>query len=265
MSRRTKVASGGADRAPEGKTLGVIPARWDSSRFPGKPLHRIAGKALVHHVWDRCRACRQLDEVVIATDDERIAEAVEEFGGKAVMTRADHASGTDRIAEVARRMRAFDHVINIQGDEPLISPQLIGRLARTLQRNPDLPMVTAANAIVPGAPEIDDPNVVKVVLDREGNALYFSRSPVPFPRDADQADLVYYRHKGIYGFRRDFLLRFVRWKPSMLERVEGLEQLRAMENGAAIRVLLTDDESPGVDTPEQAGILDRLLASEGSR
>lgn len=245
--------------------LGVIPARWGSTRFPGKPLHPIGGKALVHHVWERCRGCQQLDEIVIATDDERIAEAVQEFGGQVVMTRSDHASGTDRIAEVARKKKGFDHIINIQGDEPLISPALIGRLARAMKKDPDLSMITAANPMAPGDPAVDDPNVVKVVIDRHGMALYFSRSPIPHPREGDEPALVYYRHKGIYGFRRDFLLRFVRWKPSLLERVEGLEQLRAMENGAEIRVIVTDDESPGVDTPEQAEILDRILATERSR
>ena len=239
----------------------MIPARWGSTRFPGKPLHLIAGKALVHHVWERCCECRDLDEVVVATDDERIADAVKAFGGQVVMTRPDHVSGTDRIAEVARKRPGCTHIINIQGDEPLISPALIGRLAKSLRKDPELPMITAANPLIPGAPEIQDPNVVKVVIDRTGRALYFSRSVIPHPRNGQETDLIYYRHKGIYGFRRDFLLRFVRWKPSMLERVEGLEQLRAMENGAEIRVILTDDDSPGVDTPEQAAILDRILAS----
>ena len=265
VSSRTSSATPTGRETVGGGVLGVIPARWGSTRFPGKPLHPIGEKALVHHVWERCRECRQLDEVVVATDDDRIAEAVREFGGQVVMTRADHASGTDRIAEVARKKKAFDHIINIQGDEPLISPALIGRLARALKKDPELPMITAANPMSPGVPEVDDPNVVKVVIDRNGLALYFSRSPIPHPREAGESDLVYYRHKGIYGFRRDFLLRFVRWKPSLLERVEGLEQLRAMENGAEIRVVVTDDESPGVDTPEQAEILDRILATERSR
>ncbi len=248
-------------KSTRGHVLGVIPARWGSTRFPGKPLHLIAGKPLVRHVWERCLECRQLDEVVVATDDERIAAAVRDFGGRVVMTSPDHVSGTDRIAEVARKRPGCEHIINIQGDEPLISPALIGRLAQALAKVPTLPMVTAANPLAPGAPEISDPNVVKVVIDRHGKALYFSRSVIPHPRNGTEKDLVYLRHKGIYGFRRDFLLRFVRWKPSMLERVEGLEQLRAMENGAEIRVLLTDDDSPGVDTPEQAAILDRILAS----
>ncbi|MCB1092530.1 MAG: 3-deoxy-manno-octulosonate cytidylyltransferase, partial [Verrucomicrobiae bacterium] len=231
--------------------LGVIPARWGSTRFPGKPLHPIAGKALIHHVWEQCRKCRQLDSVVVATDDDRIATAVRAFGGEVVMTRDDHVSGTDRIAEVARKRPNFGVIINIQGDEPLISPALIGRLARDLLKDPALPMITAANPLDPEAPEVTDPNVVKVTIDRHGRALYFSRSPIPYPRDPSVEGLKYYRHKGIYGFRRDFLLQFVGWRPSLLERVEGLEQLRAMENGAAIRVILTDDDSPGVDTPEQ--------------
>lgn len=242
------------------RVLGVIPARWGSTRFPGKPLHPIAGKALIHHVWDQCRKCRQLDAVVVATDDDRIAAAVRDFGGDVVMTRDDHASGTDRIAEVARKRPDFGIIINIQGDEPLISPALIGRLAREMAKDPALPMITAANPLDPGAPEVGDPNVVKVTIDRSGRALYFSRSPIPYPRDATVEGLRYLRHKGIYGFRRDFLLQFVRWRPSLLERVEGLEQLRAMENGAAIRVVLTDDDSPGVDTPEQAAILDQFLS-----
>ena len=197
---------------------------------------------------------------MVATDDRRIADAVRDFGGRAAMTRADHASGTDRIAEVARRHRDFDYVINIQGDEPLISPRLIGRLAEGLRRDPDCGMITAANPLPPDHPELRDPNVVKVVLDRDGHALYFSRSPIPYPRNAPVPGLPGYRHKGIYGFRRDFLLRFVRWKPSRLEQCEGLEQLRALENGARIRVIITSDDSPGIDTPEQAAILNRQLS-----
>lgn len=254
---RSAAVDGGVPAAS--RVLGVIPARWGSTRFPGKPLHPIAGKALIQRVWEQCRKCRQLDEIVVATDDERIAAAVRDFGGEVVMTRSDHASGTDRIAEVARKRPGHDIIVNIQGDEPLISPALIGRLARDLGKDPGLPMITAANPLEPGAAEIADPNVVKVTVDRHGRALYFSRSPIPFPRNPGVDGLRYLRHKGIYGFRRAFLLRFVRWRPSLLEQVEGLEQLRALENGAAIRVVLTSDDSPGVDTPEQAAILDRLL------
>ena len=241
------------------QVLGVIPARWGSTRFPGKPLHLIAGKPLVQHVWDRCLECTMLSTVTVATDDERIAAAVEAFGGHVTMTRSDHPSGTDRAAEVASAFPEMSHVINIQGDEPLIDPGLIDSLAAALIADPGLPMITAANQLVASDPLLNDPNVVKVTITADGHALYFSRSLIPHPRSVPE-DLVYYRHKGIYGFRRDFLFDFVRWEPSLLERTENLEQLRALENGARIRVVLTDDTSPGVDTPEQAAILQELLS-----
>ena len=240
--------------------LGVIPARWGSTRFPGKPLHPIAGKPLVQHVWDRCAQCGRLDRVTVATDDDRIAEAVADFGGRATLTRPDHPSGTDRAAEVAGQFPEATHVINVQGDEPLIDPALIDLLAGELTTHPDLPMITAANPLPPEDPHLDDPDVVKVTLDTAGDALYFSRSLIPHPRQAPEG-LRYHRHKGIYGFRRDFLFQFVGWNPSLLERTEGLEQLRALENGARIRVVLTDDDSPGVDTPGQAAILEERLGS----
>ncbi len=241
------------------QVLGVIPARWGSTRFPGKPLHPIAGKPLVQHVWDRCRECRHLARLTVATDDARIAEAVEAFGGHATMTRGDHPSGTDRAAEVAAAFPEMSHILNIQGDEPLVDPALVDALAAALLADPALPMITAANPVATADPVLDDPNVVKAVIDRDGHALYFSRSRIPHPRNAPE-DLVCYRHKGIYGFRRDFLFEFVGWPPSPLERAEGLEQLRALENGARIRVVVTDDDSPGVDTPEQAAILHGLLS-----
>ncbi len=239
--------------------LGVIPARWGSTRFPGKPLHLIAGKPLVQHVWDRCSQCQNLARLTVATDDERIAAAVEAFGGHVTMTRDDHPSGTDRAAEVAAAFPEMTHILNIQGDEPLIDPALIDELAAALLADPALPMITAANPLAATDPLLADPNVVKVVIDCHGHALYFSRSQVPHPRSMPD-DLVCYRHKGIYGFRRDFLFDFVAWPPSLLERTEGLEQLRAMENGARIRVVITDDDSPGVDTPEQAAILHDSLS-----
>lgn len=243
----------------EKQVLGVIPARWGSTRFPGKPLHPIAGRPLVQHVWDQCAKCSNLALVTVATDDERIAEAVRGFGGHVTMTRDDHPSGTDRAAEVAEAFPEASHVINIQGDEPLIDPGLIDRLAADLIAQPGLPMITAANPMEPGDPAIDDPNVVKVTIDANGNALYFSRSPIPHPRNRPEG-LKFFRHKGIYGFRRDFLFDFVGWPPSLLEQTEGLEQLRALENGGRIRVVLTHDDSPGVDTPEQASILHQLLS-----
>jgi len=241
------------------RVLGVIPSRWGSTRFPGKPLHLIAGKPLIQHVWDRCAECKRLTSVTVATDDERIADAVRDFGGQVTMTRPDHPSGTDRAAEVAEAFPEMTHIINIQGDEPLIDPKLIDQLATALTDDPELPMITAANPLPADDPNLADPNVVKVTIDRNGLALYFSRSQIPYPRNAPEG-LVYYRHKGIYGFRRDFLFDFVSWEPSLLEQTEGLEQLRAMENGGRIRVVITDDESPGVDTPEQAAILQQQLS-----
>lgn len=243
---------------PSQHIIGILPARWGSTRFPGKPLHTIAGKPLIQHVWERCKSARQLSEIIVATDDERIATAVADFGGKAVMTSPDHPTGTDRLAEAIGNFSKATHVLNIQGDEPLIDPALIDEIAQALLDDPALHMVTAANPLSPSDPAVADSNVVKVVLKLNGHALYFSRSPLPFFRSAVE-DLQVLRHKGIYGYRRDFLETFVTWPPSPLEQAESLEQLRALENGANIRVLITDDTSPGVDTPEQALAVERLL------
>jgi len=241
--------------------LGVLPARWGSTRFPGKPLHLIAGKPLIQHVWERCQQCSGLDEIIVATDDERIRQAVIAFGGKAAMTSTDHPTGTDRIAEVARAFPQVTHIVNIQGDEPLIDPTLIDELAAAMTADPALDMATAANPLSPADPAVQDPNVVKCVTALDGKALYFSRSPLPFFRNAVEG-LPVFRHKGIYAYRREFLEKFVTWEPSPLEKAESLEQLRALENGASIRVLITGDTSPGVDTPEQAVEIERLLAAE---
>lgn len=238
-------------------TLGIIPARWGSTRFPGKPLHPIAGKPLVQHVWERCQQCTKLDDVVIATDDQRILDAATSFGAKAVMTSEHHPTGTDRIAEAAAAFPEAAYIINIQGDEPLIDPSLIDQLAESLQENPGVSMATAANPITDDI-VMNDPNVVKCVLALNGDALYFSRSPLPYRR-AESPALSLYRHKGIYAYRRDFLEKFVTWSPSPLELAESLEQLRALENNARIKVLITDDESPGVDTIEQAHQIEDLL------
>jgi len=237
--------------------LAVIPARFGSTRFPGKPLHLIAGKPLVQHVWERCRECRRLDHSVVATDDERIAAACRAFGADVRMTSPHHPSGTDRIAEVAAAFPEAQILINVQGDEPLISPNLIDGLAETLAGDASLDMITAATPIS-DARLIDDPNVVKVVLTAAGRALYFSRSRIPFQRQKDPR-VQWLWHKGIYGYRREFLLKFVAWPPSMLEMTESLEQLRALENGGSIHVVVTTDESPGVDTPEQAAEVERLM------
>jgi 3-deoxy-manno-octulosonate cytidylyltransferase (CMP-KDO synthetase) len=242
------------------KAAGIIPARWGSTRFPGKALHEIAGKPLLQHVWERCRRAKKLDRLIIATDDFRIAEAAFDWGAEVAMTAADHASGTDRIAEVASKLKQFAHVINIQGDEPLIDPKLIDRLVRELQRDTKLEMITAAHPFEDPR-DAESPHQVKVVLNQKDEALYFSRALIPASRSGGLSDsgrinrrpsVLYHRHQGIYGYRRDLLLRFVRWKMSPLERAESLEQLRALENGVRIKVVMTGSGSPGVDTPEDA-------------
>jgi 3-deoxy-manno-octulosonate cytidylyltransferase (CMP-KDO synthetase) len=243
-------------------TIGILPARWGSTRFPGKPLHLIAGKPLIQHVWERCRRCARLDALVIATDDPRILAAAESFGARAVMTSPEHPTGTDRLAEAARALPGAEIIVNIQGDEPLIDPALVDGLAAAMAADPSLDMATAANPLDPADPAVRDPNVVKVVTALDGRALYFSRSPLPFFRNPVE-DLPVYRHKGIYAYRRHFLERFVSWPPSPLEKAESLEQLRALENGASIKVLITNDTSPGVDTPEQAEAVENLLKVMG--
>lgn len=250
-----------SDSAASTYILGVLPSRWGSTRFPGKPLHLIAGKSLIQHVWERCKGCSRLDDVIVATDDQRIMDAVIAFGGKAVMTSVDHPTGTDRIAEAAKAIPQATHIVNIQGDEPLIDPALIDELAETMAADPGLDMATAANPLDPSDDAVSDPNVVKVAVALNGRALYFSRSPLPFFRNPVEG-LPVLRHKGIYAYSRSFLERFVTWEPSPLERAESLEQLRALENGASIKVLLTTDTSPGVDTPEQALQIEQLLAAE---
>ena len=242
------------------KALGIIPARWGSTRFPGKPLHPIAGKPLLQHVWERCRRARSLDQLIIATDDFRIAEAAFAWGAEVALTSKNHSSGTDRIAEVAAKARPFAHIVNIQGDEPMIDPKLINRLVRELQGDRKLEMITAAHPFA-DASDAASPHQVKVVLNRKSEALYFSRALIPFMRSSS----VILRHQGIYGYTRDLLLRFVRWKTSLLERAESLEQLRALENGVRIKVVITGSGSPGVDTPEDARMIERLVVSAGQR
>jgi 3-deoxy-manno-octulosonate cytidylyltransferase (CMP-KDO synthetase) len=240
------------------KAVGIIPARWASTRFPGKPLHPIANKALLRHVWERCRRAKKLDEVIIATDDMRIAKAAFDWGAAVAMTSPKHQSGTDRIAEVVRKARQFDLIINIQGDEPLLEPALLDRFVDELRSNRKIDIVTAAHPFESAA-EASSPHQVKVIVDLHGNALYFSRYAIPFPRNRS-LPIKYLRHQGIYGFRRQALLDFVRWKPTPLERAESLEQLRALENGVKVHVLVTKHGSPGVDTPADAKALEQKLA-----
>lgn len=238
------------------QVIGLIPARWASTRFPGKPLHMIAGKPLVQHVWERVSQCQLLHAVAIATDDERIRQAAEGFGAQVVMTSPDHPSGSDRLAEAVRSFPGATHVVNIQGDEPLIDVELIDSLVRSLLGDRDLAMATAACPIE-AEEDFRDPNVVKVVLAHNGDALYFSRAPIPWPRNKPDSSPL--RHLGIYAYRRDFLENYVKWAPSPLEQTESLEQLRALENGARIRVVLTKHNGIGVDTPEQARIVENLI------
>jgi len=239
------------------KAVGIIPARWNSTRFPGKPLHLVAGKPLLLRVLERCRCAKNLASLIIATDDMRIAHAAFDWGAEVSLTSGQHRSGTDRVAEVARKAKEFGYVINIQGDEPLVDPRLIDKLVERLRSNRKIEMVTAAHPFDNPA-EASSPHQVKVALDLSGRALYFSRAAIPFPRNL--SGIKYLRHQGIYGFRRDTLLQFVKWKPTPLERSESLEQLRALENGVSVHVLVIAKGSPGVDTPEDANALEQKLA-----
>jgi 3-deoxy-manno-octulosonate cytidylyltransferase (CMP-KDO synthetase) len=239
------------------KSVGIIPARWSSTRFPGKPLHLIAGKPLLRHVWERCQCAKKVDALIIATDDMRVAKAAFEWGAEVALTSPRHRSGTDRVAEVARRAKDFAFVVNIQGDEPLIDPRLIDKLVEKLHSNHKVEIVTAAHPFQ-NPREAESPHQNKVVVDRHNCALYFSRSVIPYP--AKPSHTRYLRHQGIYGFRRDALLQFVKWKPSPLERAESLEQLRALENGVKVHVLVTTHGSPGVDTLADAKALEQKLA-----
>lgn len=230
----------------ENKVLCVIPARFASTRLPGKPLKDIQGLPMIVRVYERARQARRLLDTVVATDDERIKAALEAAGGKAVMTRADHPTGTDRLAEVAEKYPDVDIILNVQGDEPLIDPALIDELAAAFDGEPELAMATVATPIEDEA-ERDNPNNVKVVLDKRGYALYFSRSRIPYPR---KAGAPVYKHIGIYAYRRDFLLAYARLAPTPLEESESLEQLRALENGCRIKVITTNRKFVGVDTEE---------------
>ena len=242
------------------RILGIIPARYASTRFPGKPLHLIAGKPLVQYVVERCKLANSLNEVIVATDDSRIAEVARKFC-RVEMTSDRHPSGTDRIAEVVGRCEC-DAAVNIQGDEPLIDPGVIDAVARALA---DAAMSTAATPLRDPA-EYDNPNVVKVVVNAAGRALYFSRRTIPFVRDAASrpvaeqlAAFPFLKHLGLYGYRREALLKLVRFPVGPLETAEKLEQLRALENGIDIAVVRVFYESVGVDAPEDVGRVEALL------
>jgi 3-deoxy-manno-octulosonate cytidylyltransferase (CMP-KDO synthetase) len=257
----------------------VIPARYASTRFPGKPLANETGKYLIQHVYEQVSRARSIAQVIVATDDERIRRAVQSFGGRAVMTRADHPSGTDRVAEVAAGLDA-EIIVNVQGDEPEIEPGNIDKLVRLLADDAEVVIGTLACSFPAGA-DPRDPNAVKVVLDGRGRALYFSRALVPYPRDSGGAATVaqppsavcgtgvspvssgvggpWLLHLGIYAYRRDFLLRLAKLPPTPLEQVEKLEQLRALENGYAIAIAVVERSAVGIDTPaDYAAFVERM-------
>ena len=234
--------------------VAAIPARYASTRLPGKPLLMLGGKPMVQHVWERARQAQGISRVVVLTDDARVAQAVDFFGGEHQMTPEECASGTDRIAWAARDWDA-DAIVNVQGDEPLVDPAAISRLALHLAAHPEDGMATLA--VPAAAGDLDNPHIVKVVLDRDGYALYFSRAPIPFPRHPGGAAPL--RHLGLYGYRRDTLLRLAALPPSPLERSESLEQLRALENGIRLRVLVVESAAQGVDTAEDAARVGQLL------
>lgn len=240
----------------------IIPARYISTRLPGKPLADICGKPMIRHVYERALCCDRLDKVFVATDDERIADAVGAFGGACVMTRADHESGTDRLAEAADALGLAegDIIVNIQGDEPLLEPAMVDTLVDAVLAPPRPDMATLAFACS-NRDELYYQHIVKVVVDRSGKALYFSRAPIPFWRDV-QAEPAFLKHLGFYAYEKAFLSRFTTLPPGKLERIEKLEQLRALENGYSIRVALSPFDSESVDTPED---LEKVIGIVSSR
>ncbi len=249
------------------RVTAIIPARFASTRFPGKPLADILGKPMIQWVYERTSQSEMVDRVIVATDDVRIRKAVEAFGGEAQMTRDDHPTGTDRLAEVASRIDT-DLIVNVQGDEPLIAPEMIDMAVAPLVEDPALPMGTLMTPLV-GLEEYRNPNVVKVVASRNGCALYFSRAPIPHPRDyADDLEARFmeipaFKHIGLYVYRKEFLLAYPNMESTPLENLEKLEQLRALEHGYPIRVVKTDLVAQGVDTPEDLEKVRAMAAALG--
>lgn len=238
--------------------MAVIPARYQSTRLPGKPLADIHGRPMVEHVYRRACDARSLSRVIVATDDIRVFETVRAFGGEAVMTSPHHRTGSERVAEVAAGLRD-DLVVNVQGDEPLLSPTMIDDAVAVCAASPDVPMSTVRRRIDDQA-ELVNPAVVKVVCDLAGRALYFTRATVPFVRDAD-AHATWYKHIGLYVYRREFLLHVTGLAPTPLERAESLEQLRVLEHGYAIVTVETTDDAMGVDTPDDLERIRRVVAA----
>jgi 3-deoxy-manno-octulosonate cytidylyltransferase (CMP-KDO synthetase) len=243
------------------KVLVVIPARYASVRFPGKPLAEIAGKPMIQHVVERVREAERKPRIVVATEDARILEAAKAFGAEAILTRADHKTGTDRVAEVATHIEA-DIYINVQGDEPLIDPGTVDGVIEVMAEDEEIQLATPCAAIT-RQQDIMDPNVVKAVLDFDGNALYFSRAPIPWVRDTGASVAARHtKHIGLYGYRREALLEFPTLPPGELERVEQLEQLRWLENGFKIRVVESDYDAIAVDVPADIEKVEKRLASQ---
>ena len=243
------------------KKCAFIPARYQSSRFPGKPLALIAGTPMIQRVYERAIACPELSDVFVATDDERILSAVERFGGKVIMTGKSHASGTDRIAEAAQ-MIGLEHddiIINIQGDQPIFDPDVVSQMIEPLENDRGISMSTLKHRITEQG-NITNPNHVKVVTDNQGFALYFSRHPIPYTRDADSSG-EHYKHLGFYGYRMEFLIQFTRLPEGMLESAEKLEQLRALEHGFKIKVVETSFDSVEVDVPEDVKRVEEIIQS----
>lgn len=241
------------------KSICVIPARYSSTRLPGKPLKDICGKPMICRVWERASLAKSVAEVIVATDDERILQAVEENYGQAIMTRADHKTGTDRLAEVAEKFPDVELVINVQGDEPLIEPSLIDKLVAEFVKDKDLQMATVATELT-DADEMSNPNNVKVVIDKNNDALYFSRSLIPYPRNAGKSPV--FKHIGIYAYRRQFLIDYAKMNSTPLEQAESLEQLRALENGFKIRVIKSSCRFVGVDTEEDLKLVNEIYSKE---
>ncbi|MBQ6006087.1 MAG: 3-deoxy-manno-octulosonate cytidylyltransferase [Selenomonadaceae bacterium] len=242
------------------KSICVIPARYSSTRLPGKPLREICGVPMICRVWERASRAKSVSEVIVATDDERILAAVENYGGRAMMTRADHKTGTDRLAEVAEKFPDAEVIVNVQGDEPLIEPALIDELiAQFADKN--LHMATVATELKEPS-EMKNPNNVKVVLDRNNDALYFSRSLIPYPRNEGKSKT--FKHIGIYAYRREFLLAYAKMDSTPLEQSESLEQLRALENGYKIRVIISANQFVGVDTEEDLKLVNDFFREHKS-
>lgn len=249
---------------PKVDVVAIVPARYESNRFRGKPLASIAGKPMIRHVVERANRVELLSRVIVATDDPRIAECVAAFGGEYVMTRNDHVSGSDRLAEAAELIGLGDDdiVVNIQGDQPLFPPQVVEQVARPMLDEPNLPMSTLIYKII-RREEIADPNHVKTVFDHNHYALYFSRAPIPFQRNPNEVVApTYYKHLGFYAYRKKFLTSFVRLPEGEWERYEKLEQLRALEYGYKIKVILTEHDSIEVDTPEDLLRVEQYLREE---